>query len=234
MVIVRKIILLLLALSGFSSVRAQQFSYTVSCDSSGTYQELTAQTLLNPGGGAWAQTYRVPLGFAFSFLGNTFDSVTVERNGYLSFDSDRRYALMVYNAFRDKTDSTNNHSTLGYALSGTAGSRILKLQYKNVGATRNKKELFSYQIWLKENGSIEVHVGPHTYPVAASNNYTDTLNANHIGLLNTNMDTETRGLFLKGSPTQPASQPVNDSYPDLPYLRSYGEEGTTYSFIPQQ
>lgn len=234
MTIAKKTILILSTLLSVYSLRAQQFSYTATCDSSGTYEELNAQTLLNPGGEVWSFRYRIPIGFAFSFLGQSFDSVTVERNGYLSFDSDRRYAIMAFNTFHDKTDSMNNRSTLSYALSGTAGSRVLKLQFKNVGQTHDASEALSYQLWMKESGAVEIHLGPHTYAVADTSNYSDTLMAVQLGLLNTQMDTPVRGLFLGGSPTQPASQPVDDQHPDMVFMRSLGRAGTKYSFIPQQ
>ena len=253
MSIVKKIPLILFAFLCSYTLRAQQFDYTVSCDSSGTYQELSSQTILNTNNSAWNFSYRVPVGFAFNFLGQNFDSVTVERNGYLSFDKDRSYALMAFNAFYDKQDSSGNRSVLSYAQSGSAPNRILKIQYKNVGQSGTASELLSYQLWLKEGGALEVHIGPHTQLTAEAGfdttmiayvtegdsmilhtNYYDTLMPVQIGLLNTNMDSETRGLFLKGSPTQPASQPVNDQNPGFAFMRSLGRAGTTYTFTPQQ
>ena len=253
MSIVKKIPLILFAFLCSYTLRAQQFDYTVSCDSNGTYQELSSQTILNTNNSAWNFSYRVPVGFAFNFLGQNFDSVTVERNGYLCFDKDRSYALMAFNAFHDKEDSLENHSVLSYAQSGSTPNRILKIQYKNVGQSGAASELLSYQLWLKESGALEVHIGPHTQLTAEAGfdttmiayvtegdsmilhtNYYDTLMPVQIGLLNTNMDSETRGLFLKGSPTQPASQPVNDQNPGFAFMRSLGRAGTTYIFTPQQ
>jgi len=219
-----------LLLTGIAA--AQQFNYNVSCDSAGTYQELTAQTLLKSGSSPWAEKYPLATGFPFSCLGRTFDSVRVERNGYLSFDADRSYAFMAFNAFSDKIDTAGNRSTLSYALSGSAPNRVLKLQFRNMGQGAAPAELLSYQIWLNENGAIEVHVGPHTYAIADSTNSSDTLMPVVIGLVNTNMDTPTRGLFLEGSTTQPGSRPVNDTYPDPAFIRSIPAQGTRYTFTP--
>ncbi|TND10237.1 MAG: hypothetical protein FD123_485 [Bacteroidetes bacterium] len=69
---------------------------------------------------------------------------------------------MAFNAFYDKQDSSGNRSVLSYAQSGSAPNRILKIQYKNVGQSGTASELLSYQLWLKEGGALEVHIGPHT------------------------------------------------------------------------
>ncbi|TND10236.1 MAG: hypothetical protein FD123_484 [Bacteroidetes bacterium] len=53
MSIVKKIPLILFAFLCSYTLRAQQFDYTVSCDSSGTYQELSSQTILNTNNSAW-------------------------------------------------------------------------------------------------------------------------------------------------------------------------------------
>jgi len=207
---------------------AQQFDYTVSCDTTGTYQELSAQTLLNSNNSSWAPRYKIPIGFSFHYLGRNFDSLWIETNGYLVLDEDRNYAFTAFNSFMDKIDANGDHAVLGYNLSGDPGSRVLKLQFKKVGQTLSTSEHLSYQVWLKEDSVLEVHVGPHSY--------TPGYNAQHavrIGLINMNMDTETRGYFIGGeNPSQPQGQYCTDNTPTITYLQGIPATHTRYRFTP--
>lgn len=204
---------------------AQQFSYSVSTDTGVTYTSLVSAAVLNNSNSAWATRYKIPIGFTFNYLGRDFDSLTVETNGYLSFDAERSYTFTALNNFGDCTDSTGTHAALGYDVSGTVGNRILKIQYYNVGQFAGTEKL-NYQVWLKENGQLQLIIGAHTY------NTSDTTQNIRIGLLNANMDTPVRGLLLSGNPQSPGSQPIDDNNPAPVFLNTIPAAGTRYTFTP--
>lgn len=141
-----------------TSVRSQDFNYSFAKDSV-AWQELNTQTILNGGNSAWNFSYKIPIGFPFNYLGRNFDSLKIETNGYLVFDDNRNYALTAFSGFGDCIDDFGNHSVLGYELSGTSGNRILKIQFKNAGSSSQTNKHFTYQIWLRENNALEVHIG---------------------------------------------------------------------------
>lgn len=229
------------------SVKAQDFNYSFAKDSV-AWQELNSQTILNSSNSAWSFSYKVPIGFTFNYLGSNFDSLRIETNGYVVFDDDRNYALTAFLGFGDCLDSVGNHSVLGYELSGTSGNRILKIQFKNTGNSPTTEKHFTYQIWLKENNAVEVHIGPNDFQPGVIVNTTvidsvtvqsDTILVNtdssqtyRIGLLNMNMDTESRGFFIGGTVSSPQAQPVNNNNPEPIYLMRAPASGIRYTFTP--
>lgn len=243
----------------FLVAHSQDFSYTVSADSVG-WNELSSQTILNANNSAWSFSYKIPVGFTFNYLGRNFDSLMIETNGYLVFDHDRNYAFTAYNGFGDRIDSVGNHAVIGYELSGSTGNHILKIQYKNAGQSLSDSRSQSWQIWLKESGNlVELHAGPTNYRcvpmevmVTDSIVTTDSLNEQivtyydstyttdmldssqscRIGLLNQNMDTENRGLFLSGDPAAPSGAPVNENNPETAVLNFIPAAGYRYTFTP--
>lgn len=229
------------------SLRAQNFDYAVTADSV-AWNELNAQTILNTNNSSWNFFYKIPIGFTFNYLGRNFDSLTIETNGYVVFDAERNYALTAFSGVGDRVDTSGNHAVLGYELTGSAGNHILKIQYKDCGDANTTTETQSWQVWLKENGSVEFRVGPgtlRTNEVVVSEisqatqldtTYTTTVNDStqkfRIGLLNMNMDTEVKGLFVGGNPSTPQTQPVNDTYPETLFLNSIPAPGYRYTFTP--
>lgn len=233
--------------AAYGVTRAQNFNYTVTTDSV-AWNDLSTQTILNSNNSAWNFSYRVPIGFTFNFLGRDFDSLTIETNGYLVFDNEHSYALTAFSGVGDRVDSVGSHAVIGYELSGTAGNHILKLQYKNCGPAVSGDERLSWQIWLRENGNIEMRVGPGTLrsnmiAVRDTSEITqldtiysiveiDSLQSYRIGLLNMNMNTEDRGLFIGNNPSAPQAQPVDNSNPEILFLDAVPASGYRYTFIP--
>jgi hypothetical protein len=234
---------ILISLSGES----QRFDYSFGKDSV-SWQELNNQTILNSNNSAWDFCYKIPIGFSFNYLGAHFDSVRIETNGYLVFDENRNYALTTFLGFGDCRDEHGNHSVLGYELSGNNGNHVLKIQFKNTGVTRQSSQHFSYQIWLRENGLVEVHVGPNDFQpgmvvdtimynnqIVESDtiliNY-DSLEFYRVGLINMNMNATTNGFFIGGTVSSPQSQPVDENHPDPIYMMCAPSKGTRYTFTP--
>lgn len=243
----RLLFIIAFVLAAYGVTRGQNFNYTVSTDSV-SWNELNAQTILNSNNSAWNFSYKIPIGFTFNYLGRNFDSLTIETNGYVVFDNDRNYALTAFSGVGDHVDSAGNHAVLGYELSGTAGNHILKLQYKDCSPSVSGSEVQSWQVWLKENGNVEVRVGPgalrtNTLNATEYNEATqldttyvveevDTTQQYRIGLLNMNMDTEVRGVFASGNPGAPQAEVVDENNSETPLLHFIPSRGYRYTFTP--
>jgi hypothetical protein len=241
------IVCFILILSGFTA-RSQNFNYSVTT-STEPWQELNSQTILNTNNSAWNFSYKIPVGFTFNYLGRNFDSLTIETNGYIVFDADHHYSFTAYNNLADRLDATGTHAIIGYQLSGGNGSRVLKIQFKKAGLSLDDPRSVSYQVWFRENNTIEVHCGPTDFrPHIASIDTSwasnevilsiDTLMTEidstiswRIGLINQNMDAEVNGYFIKANPDAPSSS-QSDADHEPCYLNAPPRSGTRYTFSP--
>jgi hypothetical protein len=208
---------------------AQDFSYTLSIDSSLQYTDLSNATALSPDS-AWLPRYEIQSGFTQnpSFSGN----FSIETNGFLIFNKQLNTALMAFSGFHCKVDTNGYYSKLSYTLSGSSGSKLLKLEFKNVGQSNEPSELLSYQLWVHENGVMEVFVGPNTYEAVPGDSLSDTSQVVFMGLINRNMDQSTNGVFVSGSPQNPVPAVLNQEQPNLAYLRTVPKRGYRYIFTP--
>lgn len=205
---------------------AQQFNYTLTKDSVG-WQELNSQTILNSGASAWAESYRIPIGFGFPCNGNTYDSLTITSNGYIVFDMQHNCALTAFNRYAGLADSSGNYPVIGYELSGSTGNHVLKIQFKEVKQHENPSGKLSYQLVLNENGVTEVVIGTHDFTPGI-----DSSNVQRIGFLNMNMNSAVRGYFMSGNPSAPGTQQVTAEAPEMPDLFGLPASGTRYYFTP--
>ncbi len=144
------------------SVVAQPYYFTQGTQ---TYSEETGGTSVN-GTTVWstAQAFWTPIGFSFTFMGNTYDSVKVEATGRIIFDNSHYYffdGFAVY-GLRDKGTSSSQ-SPITAHLTGSPGNRILKIQYKNATYTGDQTATVNFQVWLHESdNALELHMGPTT------------------------------------------------------------------------
>lgn len=109
------------------------------------------------------QAYAIPIGFPFSYMGNSYTCVSLEATGRLIFDDDHYYYadMFVVLGMQDKGVLTSL-SPLSYLLSGDKGDQILKIEINNATYKSDLSSTINYQIWLHErNGSIELHMGPN-------------------------------------------------------------------------
>ena len=205
-----------------SNTQAQNFSYSLS-NTTDNYTELVSPTNLS-NGSDWKHTsFKIPIGFSFPCLGQNFDSLRIEPNGFITFDKKSNYALATYKGLSCKQDSSQNWSTLSYLLSGG----ILKIQYKNLGFTNDGTELFNYQVWMYTNGNIEIHTGPNPTATYITNDQTTLL-----GLVNMNQDTNTKAYLASGSPDSPTGSSISINDPLL-YLFPIPSDGKVFTFIHQ-
>lgn len=235
-------------LAAYGITRAQDFDYTVSTDSV-AWNELSSQTILNANNSAWNFSYKIPIGFTFPFCGRNFDSLTIETNGYVVLDENRNYTITMFSGVGDHVDDNGNHSVLGYQLSGTSGNHTLKIQYLNCSPNPGGGEVLSWQLWLKEDGGVEVRVGPgllrtNTTIMVQYNEVTeqqdtiitetlDSAQQYRIGLLNANMDTEECGIFVVGNPSAPDTHTLRFDDTETPLLLFVPARGYRYTFSPE-
>lgn len=207
--------------------KAQQFNYSMQRDSV-AWQPLNTLTLLNMVNTSWESTYKIGIGFTFSYLGQSFDSVVIASNGSCYFDADKRFSFAAYNGYGNSQDSLGNWSVLGYALQGDSGQRVLTLQFTNVAPPNDSLKLLSYQVLLHENGTIDIIAG--TLSQSLINNSLQGGCA--IGLLNGQMDTPVCGLFASCINGSCSGIQVTDTAPSLPQLAVLPTAGSRFRFIP--
>ena len=122
--------------------------------------------------------YVIPIGFDFDFFGFTTDSFYMEAGlgGILSpgtFNEDIQPLFVVYGSdvidIGDTSSTGVSVSELSYKIEGSAGNRITKIEWKNVGFYNEVSDAgtannyLSFQLWLFEaNGDIEIHFGPNS------------------------------------------------------------------------
>jgi hypothetical protein len=168
--------LLTLALLAVSSVSYAQ-AYTFS-QRNETYVDLESPDLLSDPVIPWLNEFwTIPIGFDFQLLGNTFNEVTVYSGTTLYFSSSTLSEDMLFAGFSQAVvdkglvlDSIFTQSPISIAREGEIGSRILKVEFKNLAfLNTDGTDSVNVQIWLYENGKLETHIGnnlisgPDTY-----------------------------------------------------------------------
>ena len=175
----------------------------------------------------------IPIGFSFSFLGSSFDSVNINTDGFLFFDEQYQHVgAASYQDLYCKELSNNQMSAITYAVEGTAGTQILKIEFKNCGVYEGTgDDAINFQIWLHEsNNSIEYHYGSHQISDPAT--AYDENGGPQIGLLNLDIsDAQTQsGLTLNGSPSAATGAPKYGNTET--YLGGTPTNGTIFKFTP--
>jgi hypothetical protein len=206
---------------------AQTFSYQLT-STSVEYSPLSEPTFISNGSDWTNQRFKISVGFNFNFLGQNFDSLYIETNGFIVFDKKRNYSIATFKGANCKKDTNDTYSSMSYILSGNNGNKVLKIQFNNIGfVDHDPTELFSYQIWLYEqSGTVEFHTGPNNNQL-----YLEDGKPTLLGLINANQDTETKAFLATGNPASPSgtSQVQNNG---LSYLSTIPEEGRTFIFSP--
>ncbi len=141
------------------------------------YTNLSGATSLSAGV-VWDDTVVVaPIGFNFKFINNTnsSDSIFFSTWGFLAFRNDYLHAtapiwmgrsmIPFAGDLQEKSYDIGGPalSDISYQTTGTAGSRIFKLECKNIGFWGDTAlvDSLNFQVWLYENTNvIEFHYGP--------------------------------------------------------------------------
>ena len=158
------IAILLLPLSTY----AQNYKTTVI---NTDYKDIDGQVVLtktHPWVNPW---FRIPIPFSYRYFGKVMDSVYIGSFG-LFFTLDQKDLVTV--TLSDAVD--RGGSEISYAVSGNTGSRILKIEWKNIGfyMDGSKENFYNVQAWLYENdNNIEIHLGPCSLQNTYSCEYDD-------------------------------------------------------------
>lgn len=157
--------LFLILCLGAKSQKMYPYSFT---PSNSTYTNLAGATNLTAGK-VWDDTLMtIPLGFTFKWaLANrNIDSIAIDSDGILHAPQDFVQvldnpirAMMPYQA--DMSDRAYNTSTtaispISYLTTGSAGNRICKIEFKNVGFYNDNSgtDFANFQVWLYETSNI--------------------------------------------------------------------------------
>lgn len=153
-----------------SALSAQMFSFSTYTE---TYQQIENGDLALTE--AWDDpSYTVPLGFEYTFNGETSSNLyCVDSFVGGMFVLNPTFPVMdiLIATTADLIDpgyfEDNYTSPITYTTVGTPGERIFKLQWENAGfyqevSDGSANNLINLQLWIYEQGPIEVRYGPNT------------------------------------------------------------------------
>lgn len=128
---------------------SQSYKFT---QSSGTYTNLSSSTSV-------VDWQKIPIGFTFKFFNQNYDSLEVRTGGYIFFfPASEKVCISAY----DVGDVSKETTSTSYQLSGTAGNRILKLEWENMILNNNPNEYINCQMWLYETTNcFDIFIGPN-------------------------------------------------------------------------
>lgn len=257
-----------------SAVQAQALNYPVTDvqNVAGTYTDLgTAGTVISTTSTDDANSSEQSIGFNFPYNGATVDRFILNTNGFLKLgsagmaapDNNLYTTTAQFNSSGTLLNTAANHtnlispfnfdlvsgsSTAEYrmATTGTAGSRVCTIQWKNVadkakigvsgGATvENQFANFSFQVKLYENGIIEFIYGPITPAATANNNFKYA----QVGIKGSGNSTNQiirlyKGSVVAWSDAAIAAGPVTAGATGAFNFRQAvpGDNGRTFRFVP--
>lgn len=221
-----------------------QYNFT---KTTGTYANLVGSTSVNNGVTWDDPQFTIPLGFNFTYFNSVTNMMVIEDAGlgaYLAINASETGVIPTLIPFGadiiDRGDfGTVSLSPISYLISGTAGNRIAKIEWRNVGFYSDldddgiSTDFTNFQLWLYEgSNNIEIRFGP-TSVNQPSLCYDGETGASVELLPNfdyTNFSYGNNGITLKGSPTAPIVKIIN-TINDLEYLTGTIPDGTIYRFV---
>lgn len=233
----KKLLLIFMVSGAF----AQNYNFSVV---SSPYSNLTGSTSLN-NGAVWDNpAYTFPIGFNFQLYSTVFNSASLNSNGDGGVVSQTPTPANILPVLipmgTDIIDrgfiSGTSLSNISYKLDGAAGSRICKLEWKNVGfygdlnANNASNDFANFQMWLYETTNIvEFRYGPSTIN-AVIDSFQNTGGASVAIFPSVNFNTgiPQPGLVLSG----PANAPIVNTTDDQLFLIGMPANGTIYRFTP--
>lgn len=219
----KKILFLCLVLAiSTTSLFAQNY-YRFELDSS-TYTRLNGATVVDSFLADDLRVIQIDLGFDFNYYGQTFSKI-ISYDAYFYFNPASFEVLMPYYTFYQKKRIAS-FSGLRYRTDQTPNGKIFKAEIANVDVLGvpplNDTDSISFQMWLYENGTIEVHFGPSVvsagtnglFPVCFFNNFD-----------------ESKNVTIYEDPNNPS---VGFDLPDslTPIVGGLPKEGMVYRIIP--
>ncbi|MGZ4055101.1 MAG: hypothetical protein ACXVPU_11640 [Bacteroidia bacterium] len=221
-------LLILITLNAFFILKmhSQNFSYSLQKDSS-VYSSLNEATIISSDQNFQSKSFGIRLPFQFNFCGSNTDSITIEGNGFIILNNAKGLSIVSFNNFTSQKDTNENYrSSIGYVVSGNAGNKIIKIEFKDLAQTKlSSSDNLDYQIWLYENGNkIEFHIGPNPNSV---DNEIPVL----VGLINRNMDTDNKAYVISGNSSYPVGSLISGEA-SLEYIYSIPNTNIIYTLTP--
>lgn len=239
-----KKIITLFFLLGTILVQAQ--TYTLE-SSNEPYEDLVGSTSLN-NGQVWDDpAFTVPLGFEFTIGNFTFDTLFIIDEGLGGgisnlaevTTSPASFIIPVGQDIIDLGyDADTSMSEISFLTTGDAGSRILKIEYNNIGFIDDPavSDFMNFQVWLYEtSNTLEYRYG--LSQIDSPNDSFEELSGPIVGFIpNANLDDGilfSEGYLLEGDPANPTLVvlPIGDEDIDDIALGGVIPDGTVYSFI---
>ena len=211
------------------------------------YQDLTNSTSLN-NGLIWDDPgYTIPIGFTFTLGTHSFNTIYIVDwglGGALSSSPTDvgnvpALALLTQDLVSFESGGSST-SPISYQLDGSAGNRILKIEWKNFGFFEDStgNDFMNMQLWLyEETNVIEYRYGPN-----AINNPADTfegLTGFQVELITSfNFDTAMvtdNAYLLSGNPASPTlvTYLAGENIDFELALNGAIPNGTVYRFLPE-
>ncbi|WP_222166690.1 T9SS type A sorting domain-containing protein [Edaphocola aurantiacus] len=171
----KKTLLALLATTtigmGISHAQTPVKRYDATYSSGGTYTQLTNATDIGFDVD-WDDTVSdaITLPFAFKYQNTTVATVNIETYGGLYLNESFHEDLEIGNIMGVNMDYVSaGRGKIFYTTTGTAGNRIFKVEYRNVGRYNdvNGTDTLNFQIWLYESdNAIEYRGGYSNVPAS--------------------------------------------------------------------
>lgn len=154
---------ILLAING--QAQAYQIStFNTVYDTLTTYDSGYMDSIL--AGASGASEHEFDFGFQFPFFGNTYSSIIVEAGGYAFFNEDDAYIEVFAGDFElgfPNSSLTYAPSDLRYHHTQENGHQVLIVEwhhvYNSLEGTLSDNHYVNFQLWLFENGVIDVRFG---------------------------------------------------------------------------
>ncbi len=228
--------------SNISTIASYTFNNTTSPYATIVGGTGTTAVTLSGTDSAISSTQTLP--YSFSFGGNSFNSYKINSNGWITFDatstSTTNYNSLngtdnnVIAAFSFDMDSNGSASTTYYTQTvGTAPNRITKIEwtnFKNYYSTSNPNS-GNAQIWLYENGTVEIRYGAFTSSSART-----TATTCQVGLRGgSTSTTDVLSISNTGAWSSPTVGNTSTSTIDLGTFASslLPDNGRVYRFTPK-
>ncbi|MBF9141745.1 T9SS type A sorting domain-containing protein [Hymenobacter properus] len=220
-------------------LKAQNSPFVFQSLSQQPYADLAAPVQSLNNGALWDRnsSFAVPLGFTFTYRNQAITSINVLARGVQFVGLGNLY-MFVYNTpfggnlIQDRgiANNTASMSPVSYAVSGAAGNRIGKIEWKNAGVIQSSPtpqdptHFVSCQLWLYEQGGkIEIHFGPSfTTATSFQNNsiFVKTYSDNNLAVTPT------------GNSNNPSYVVENCNIPCYGSVTGAPAQGTVYVFNP--
>lgn len=208
------------------SAKGQIYNYQFA---TGTYTDLTGATSLTMGQTWDDPDFIVPIGFNFPFWGVNRSTIYVT-DGVVSFDPDMDTIMAVY--LVDMIDRGSNGPTalsyISYKNEMVGSNNVFKLEYNNFGFFMEGAEYGTYnwygnvQLWLYDNGTWEVHIGPSSIAEPFVAFFQEYGPAVGYGAMDNNF-------WLTGMAPNPTL--VQHTTPTIVWMSSVPADGTIYRFM---